>query len=357
VRIVIDTDPAMGSKGGDPEDGFAIMLALNSPELSVEGITIVQGNVPVSHGYPNAVHLLRLMERSEVPVRAGPAQPMGPGRSRQRSSLERRGEAESLVPPAAPEPGDPGAVEFLIQTVLESPGEITLVTIGPLTNVAMAILCEQSFAGAVAGIVSMAGAATVPGNVTPCAEFNVWADPEAADVVFSAGMPMTMVGLDVCEQTHLREETVAPLAEAGGGLGRFVAASVAPWMDLRRRTSGSADLHLYDSLAVAAAFRPDFVECEDAHVAIELEGRLSQGETVTYRDLLLRLSRREANARVALRVDSSAFESFFEQRVIAPIGATEIGTTRLDRSPRLQANRGWPNVMPPGLTVLRCRTP
>ena len=132
---------------------------------------------------------------------------------------------------------------------------------------------------------------------------------------------MTMVGLDVCEQTHLREETVAPLAEAGSGLGRFVAASVAPWMDLRRRTSGSADLHLYDSLAVAAAFRPDFVECEDAHVAIELEGRLSQGETVTYRDLLLRLSRREANARVALRVDSSAFESFFEQRVIAPIGA------------------------------------
>ena len=319
VRVIIDTDPAMGSKGGDPEDSFAILLALNSPEVEVIGVTVVQGNVPVDHGYPNAVHLLELVGCRDVPVLAGVELPMNPSRKKQIEGLERRREMPRLVPRREPAPGDPHAVDFLIQSVLDSPGEITLVTIGPLTNVGTALMRAPEIAGKVAGLVAMAGAATVPGNVTPSAEFNVWADPEAADIVFRAGLPLTMVGLDVCEQTHLRFATIERVARGESELARFVAEAVTPWMEFRQRVGGEADLHLYDSLAVATAFRPDFVRVEDCRVAIETEGRLTQGETVTLRGRLLQTSRHEANARVALDVDAEGFEAFFCERVIDPI--------------------------------------
>ena len=319
MRIVIDTDPAMGSKGGDPEDSFAIMLALNSPEVTVEGVTVVQGNVPVDHGYPNAKRLMELLGRTDVPVMAGIESPLSAARKAQHKWLVRRGALERMVPRREPEAGEPHAVDFLIQTVLESPGEITIVTIGPLTNLAVALLREPALARKVAGVVAMAGAASVPGNVTPSAEFNVWADPEAASVVFQAGMPLTMVGLDVCEKTHLRQETIERVRWGGSELARFVAEAVTPWMEFRRKTGGKADLHLYDSLAVATALRPDFVETEESWVVIETEGHHTQGETVAHRGLLLRASRKAPNVQVALTVDALGFERFFEERVIEPL--------------------------------------
>jgi inosine-uridine nucleoside N-ribohydrolase len=322
MRIIIDTDPAMGSKGGDPEDSFAIMLALNSPEVTVEGVTVVQGNVPVSHGYPNARYLMELMGRTDVPVLSGVELPLNLDRKTQVDWLGRRGQLPSIVPARAPEPGEPSAVDFIIETVRENPGEITLVTIGPLTNIAAALQREPALASDAARIVSMAGAAVVPGNITPAAEFNVWADPEAAAIVFESGIPITMVGLDVCHETHLRLETMERVGQGGSDLARFAAEAVTPWMEFRAKTGGEADLHLYDSLAVAAAFRPDFLTCEESYVAIETEGRLTQGETVAHLGLLLKLAQargREPNAQVALAVDAAGFEAFFEERVIEPM--------------------------------------
>jgi purine nucleosidase len=324
MRIILDTDPAMGSAGGDPEDGFAILLALHSPELRVEGVTVVQGNVPVEHGYANAVHLLDGLGRQDVPVYAGVERPLDPRRRLQRAWLEQRGRLERLVPSVAPTAGHPHAVDFLIQTVLENPGEIVLVTIGPLSNVARALARESSLAGKIPRIVMMAGAATVPGNITPAAEFNVWADPEAAQQVFESGVPITMVGLDVCEQTRLGEDTVERLEAASSELARFVARSVRPWIELRRNVFGVDDLHLYDSLAVAAAFRPELVRTREAFVAIETEGTHTAGATVSYLNPLLRaaLTRREPNADVALEVESAAFEALFAERVIEPLAAS-----------------------------------
>jgi inosine-uridine nucleoside N-ribohydrolase len=321
VRIVIDTDPAMGSVGGDPEDSFAIMLALNSPEVVVEGLTVVQGNVPVDRGYSNAIHLLDLLGRSEVPVFAGAARPIDPGRRRQIDWLERRGALEQIAPLIEPPAGDPSADDFLIETIRGSPGEITLVTIGPLSNVALALQREPSLAGDLAGLVMMGGAATVPGNITPAAEFNVWADPEAAALVFESGVRVTLVGLDVCEQTHLREETVRPLERSPSALASFVARAVAPWIELRRRTFGTDDLHLYDSLAVAVAFRRDLVRTTEAWVAVETEGRHTAGATVAHLNPILRaaLARREPNTDVAPEVDAEAFDGLSRPRVIDPM--------------------------------------
>jgi inosine-uridine nucleoside N-ribohydrolase len=320
-RIIIDTDPAMGSVGGDPEDSFAIMLALHSPELIVEGLTIVQGNVPVDKGYSNAAYLLRLLGRSDVPVFAGVDRPTNPARSAQIAWLNKRATLEQIAPLIDPVPGDPHAVDFLVQTILNNPGEITLVTIGPLSNVATALLREPSVAPDLAGLVMMGGAATVPGNVTPAAEFNIWADPEAAAAVFRSGVPLTMVGLDVCEQTHLDESTIRGLARSPSELARFVAESAQPWIEVRRRVFGADDLHLYDSLAIAVAFRPELVTTHEATVFVETEGQHTQGATVTYLNPALRaaIAKSDPNARVALGVDARAFTELFASRVIAPM--------------------------------------
>ncbi len=316
MRVLIDTDPAMGSLGGDPEDGFAILLALNSPELTVDGITVVAGNVPVDKGYSNAVHLLVMAGRNEVPVYRGAAGPVSPKRTAQIRWLEKRGELEQISPAASPPNGEADAAEFMVRHVLDSPGEITLIAIGPLTNVALALRREPRFAQSVSRIVMMAGAAKVSGNVTPSAEFNCWMDPEAAAEVFASGIEITMVGLDVCEQTHLREEPLFELRHSSSPLGRFVGTAALPFIAWRRRFSASDDLHLYDSLAVATAFRPEILTLEPAWVAIETAGSHTAGETVVWLNPVLR---KEPNARVGLSLDSAAFETLFEQRVIAPM--------------------------------------
>jgi purine nucleosidase len=320
MRIIIDTDPAMGSLGGDPEDSFAIMLALNSPELRVDGLTVVQGNVPAEHGYANAKHLLALLGRGEVPVFRGVTEPLDGSRTDQRAWLAQRGSLQRLAPDIEPAAGEPHAVDFLVETILDNPGEITLVTIGPLSNVAVALQREPSIVDKLAGLVAMGGNATVPGNITPLAEFNFWADPEAAAMVFASGLRITMIGLDVCEQTHLDEEAIRALQESPHTLAKFVGDSVAPFIELRRNFLAEPNLHLYDSLAVAAAFRPDLVETTPAFVAIETEGRRAQGATVAYMTPITRLwETSEPNTDVALRVRAAEFESLFRERVIDPL--------------------------------------
>jgi purine nucleosidase len=311
----------MGSAGGDPEDSFAILLALHSPEVSVEGLTVVQGNVPVDHGYANTVHLLDLLGRKDVPVYAGVERPLNSARKAQIAWLEQRGRLERLAPPVTPPDGAPHAVDFLIQILGENPEEITLVTIGPLSNVALALEREPKLAEQIPRIVMMAGAATVPGNITPAPEFNVWADPEAAARVFESGIPITMVGLDVCEQTHLHEESVQEIAAGSTELAGFVARSVQPWIELRRAIYGTNDLHLYDSLAVAAAFRPDLVRTQEAFVAVETDGTHTAGETVAHLNPILRaaFAQQEPNADVALEVESERFGALFAERVIEPL--------------------------------------
>ena len=300
---------------------FAILLALHSPELTVEGLTIVQGNVPVDHGYANAVHLLKLLGRSDVPVSAGRARPLNPARRAQIDWLEQRGKLERLAPPATPPETAPDAVDFLIQTLGREPGEITVVTIGPLTNVAAALEREPLLRESIPRIVMMGGAARVPGNITPAAEFNIWADPEAAARVFASGVPITMVGLDVCEQTRLREHTVKPLASGATELARFVERAVRPWIELRRAVFGASDLHLYDSLAMAVAFRPELVRTQEAFVAVETEGTHTAGSTVSHLNPVLRAAfgLPGPNADVALEVDGEAFEALFAERVVEPL--------------------------------------
>lgn len=316
IRLVIDTDPGMGTTGADPEDGMAILYALNSPEVVLEGITLVHGNVPISHSWPNVVHLLELAGRSEILVHVGAARPRYPERRRmQTAGLEYREMMKGTVPPR-PLPEE-SAAEFLRDTILASPGEITVVTIGPLTNMAAAIESDPAVATQMAGLVMMGGTVEVPGNITPAAEFNVWMDPEAAAVVFDSGAPITMVGLDVCHRTHFDREQVAHLRAGSTPLAAFVSEAAESWAKLREGFEGDPAFHLYDSLALAAAIEPDLLDCRRALVQVETSEGPAQGMTVSYLNDVLRMliAGRDHNTTVAVGVDVDRFAERFAERV------------------------------------------
>jgi inosine-uridine nucleoside N-ribohydrolase len=318
MRIIIDTDPAMGTLGGDPEDCFAIMLALNSPEVVVEGITVVQGNVPAEKGYANVRHLLALLSREDVPLFRGSLRPLNETRTTQIGLLERRYQMKQITEMLEPPPGDPDAASFLIEAVLADPGEITLVTIGPLTNVATALQQSSEFSEAIQNIVMMGGTAACAGNITPAAEFNFWQDPEAADIVFRSGVPLTMVGLDVCHKTQLRPAQVEECAAQGSTLGQFVVEATAPWFKAMAGGEGQEALHLYDSLAMAVAFDPSLVTLEDAYVDIEIGDGPAQGMSVSHHKPFQRwiVGHPDTNASVALDVDVARFNEIFQERVL-----------------------------------------
>ena len=317
--MIIDTDPAMGTLHTDPEDGMAILYALNSEGVDLEGITLVHGNVPISHSWPNAQHLLSLAGRGDVSVHTGATTPRDEARLRQRAWLDQRTGMDRLAP-SLPVP-DPTAIEFLVDTVCGSPGEVTLVAIGPLTNVADAIESNPRFADDLAGLVVMGGAAAVPGNVTPAAEFNLWMDPDAAQAVFASGAPITMVGLDVCHRTRFPQDQVDAVSSTATPLARFVADAASSWNAVRELLFDSDGMHLYDTLAVAAAIEPDLLTCQRALVEVETSNGPAQGMTVTHLNDLLRpfISDREPNAEVALDVDVERFTQRFVQRVLDPL--------------------------------------
>jgi inosine-uridine nucleoside N-ribohydrolase len=321
MRLIIDTDLAMGTVGSDPEDGMAILYALNAPDVRIDGLTLVQGNVPLSQSWPNAHHLLRLVGCPELPVHLGAALPRNPDRRRMQTAwLDQRATVHQTVPAVAAPVGPAGgsAAEFLCRTVLEAPGEVTVVAIGPLTNIAAAIDAEPDMANAMASLVIMGGTVAVPGNVTPAAEFNIWMDPEAADIVFRSGAPITMVGLDVCHQTSFDRDRAAGLRRNGSPLAAFVADAAESWIDVREQLFPEHEaLHLYDTLAVAAAIEPDLIETHRALVDVETSDGPAQGMTVTYRNDILRqfLTGRDPNAAVAVGVDSVRFGARFDEWV------------------------------------------
>jgi purine nucleosidase len=177
---------------------------------------------------------------------------------------------------------------------------------------------EPTFAGAVAGLVIMGGTVEVPGNITPAAEFNIWMDPEAAAIVFDSGAPITMIGLDVCHQTHFDRSQAARLRESGSVLAHHVAEASEAWITVRETIfEGGDDLHLYDTLAMAAAIEPDLVETRPALVEIETSTGPAQGMTVTHLNDTMRrlLTGRDPNAEVATGLDRERFEARFAERV------------------------------------------
>ncbi|MBB5136499.1 purine nucleosidase [Thermocatellispora tengchongensis] len=290
-KIIIDCDPGI-------DDALAIVLAHGSPELEIVGITTVGGNVGLEHTTANALKLREFLGLHGVPVTAGSAGPLLRARV---DAAEVHGDS-GLGAARLPEPrlrAAPGhAVDFIIDAIAADPGEITLVAIGPLTNVALAVRKEPKLAEMVRELVILGGSYT-RGNFTPAAEFNIAADPEAAAIVFEAGWTVTTIGLDAAKHA-LATGWVVEEMRAMGRLGADLLVPCVEFYGLATAADGPA---IYDACAVAHVIDPTLHVFAPAEVNVETVGRWTYGMTVT--DFDVRPGR--ANARVATSLDVARF--------------------------------------------------
>ncbi|MFN3647463.1 MAG: nucleoside hydrolase [Gemmobacter sp.] len=305
-KIIIDTDPGQ-------DDAVAILLALASPELELLGITCVAGNVPLARTTRNARVVCELAGRREVPVFAGCDGPM----RRPLVTAEHVHGKTGLDGADLPDPTMPlqprHAVEFLIDTLrAEPPGTVTLVPIGPLTNIATAFERAPDIVSRVQRIVLMGGAYFEVGNITPAAEFNIYVDPEAAEIVFRAGVPLVVVPLDVTHKVLTTPERIDALR----ALNTPVGAAVAGWTDFFERFDmakyGSAGAPLHDPCTIAWLLRPELFTGREINVEIETEGRFTTGMTVAD---WWGVSGRAANALFLGGVDADGFYALLTERL------------------------------------------
>jgi purine nucleosidase len=295
-RIILDCDPGH-------DDAIAILLAHGSPEIDLLAITTVAGNQTLEKTTLNARRVATVAGIRGVPIAAGCDRPL---LRELVTAPEIHGES-GLDGPSFPEPAvalaDAHATDLIVELVMASPGEITLVPVGPLTNIAMALRREPRLAGRVRGVVLMAGAYT-RGNVSPAAEFNIAVDPEAASIVFEAGWPVTMIGLDLTRQARATPEVLSRIAALGTPLARIVLQMLEFYGGRYLAAEGLGSPPVHDPCAVARVVRPELVRCVDAFVAVETQGRWTSGMTVTE----FRADRGHAfNAKVATELDSGGF--------------------------------------------------
>src|SRR5437016_6545388 len=199
-RVIIDTDPGV-------DDALALLLAMRSPELKIEAITPVAGNVPLELTLPTALRLVEIAGRTDIPVAAGARAPLVRRLVTATYAHGENGLGGAVFPEPTTKPVAQPAAEYIRGIVRKYPHEVTLITLGPLTNIANALNGDQELAGLIRGLTMMGGSLS-GGNITPAAEFNIYVDPEAARIVFQSGIPITMVGLDVMRKTSLSDETV-----------------------------------------------------------------------------------------------------------------------------------------------------
>jgi inosine-uridine nucleoside N-ribohydrolase len=285
-RVVIDTDPGV-------DDALALLLAMHSPELKIEAITPVAGNVPLELTLPNALRMVEIADRTDIPVAAGAKVPLTRRLVTAAYAHGENGLGGAIFPEPKIKPVAEPAAELIRQIVHKFPGEITLIPVGPLTNIATALNLDPQLAGLIRGIVMMGGSLS-GGNITPAAEFNIYVDPEAARIVFQSGIPITMVGLDVTRKTSLTEDHVLQL-EAGQNPVSQAAAKIARNAINHNREQGFlVGPNMHDSLAVATFLDPSLVTLKDYYVDVETTGELTAGETLGYSPVAGDLRRKPA---------------------------------------------------------------
>jgi purine nucleosidase len=318
-RVLIDTDPGT-------DDALAILLALNSPELKVEALTVVPGNVVAEQGLENALKLVSLSGRCDIPVAGGAKHPLNQKLITAEYWHGKNGLANIDLPPSKCKPDPRFGPDLIIELVHKYPHELTLIPVGPLTNIALAVSKDPSIAGLVKDIVIMGGSIS-GGNVTAVAEANIYNDPEAAQIVFKAGWIVTMIGSDVGEKTLMTRKHVIEL-QSGHGPQNELAARIGDFYLGRAEKNGYPGAAMYDPLAVGTVIDPTLVKLQEMHVDVETRGEYTRGETTGNRrgeneKFALKGDHYEIvgydmltnNARVAVGSDADRFLSLFISRV------------------------------------------
>jgi len=266
-KVIIDTDPGI-------DDAMAIFFALKSPELDVIGLTTIFGNVQTVTATVNALHLLEFAGREDIPVSEG-------YRTSLRGAVKERiadfvhgsdGLGNTYPTLSDRKPIDTFAPDFLIQKVNEFPGEVTIVALGPLTNLAKAVEQDPTFAKKVGQIIILGGAFQVNGNVNPAAEANIYGDPEAADIVFTCGADILVVGINITHQVYWTGQDLVDLGESSSKFGKYLYAASHFYAKYHREAYDIDAIYLHDPATMVAAVDPSLMTFSEGAVRVQQEG-------------------------------------------------------------------------------------
>jgi purine nucleosidase len=292
-KVIIDTDPGT-------DDAMAILLALNSPELDVKAITVVPGNAPAKQVLENALRLVSLANRCDIPVAAGAEGPLFQKLITNDAVHGKNGFGDIELPLSRCHMDPRFGADLIIQMAHEMPHEITLIAIGPLTNLALALQKDPSIAPLIKEVVIMGGSIN-GGNSTAAAEANIFGDPEAAQIVFQAGWKLTMCTLGMGAKTVFTRELLQNFNRTHGPENDFAVEVINRIIGYGEK-QGWGGMRMYDPTAIAVALDPEFVQTEFWHVDVETEGKFTRGETVA--------NRNNAIERRVWRGDRFVFEGF-----------------------------------------------
>jgi len=304
-RILLDTDPGI-------DDSLAILLALASPELSLEGLSVVHGNCSLDQAAINGLSILELANARHIPVAKGCELPLVQPSLLAPETHGNTGLGYATLPEPQSRPIGQHGSDFLIEKVMSNPGEITLVAIGPLTNIALAIRQEPRMVAALKELIIMGGAIRHEGNTTALAEFNTSVDPHAAHIVYHAGIPTTLVPLDVTYQCVLTAQNVERLQKTESPVSRFIKDATRFYMEFHDEYQGVEGCVINDPLALALTFAPELCDYQTLPVDVDISGGVAMGKT--FADFY-NYTNKPANMRVALGVRARDFIELFLERM------------------------------------------
>ncbi|KAG5573720.1 hypothetical protein H5410_063486 [Solanum commersonii] len=275
-KIIIDTDPGI-------DDAIAIFVALQSPEIEVIGLTTIFGNVHTTLSTRNALHLLEIAGRTDIPVAEGSHVTIIEGVKPQSSGYAHGtdGLGNQNISPPKGKPIEQTAAEFLIQQASLYPGKVTVVALGPLTNIALAIQLDPEFFKKVGQIVVLGGAFAVNGNVSPAAEANIFKDPTAADIVFTSGADVLAVGLNITHQVVLTDSHRGELAKSNGKFAQYLSKLLDVYFDYHHTAYNMRGVFLHDPTALLAAVNPSLITYSEGVVRVQTVG-ITKGLTIFY---------------------------------------------------------------------------
>jgi purine nucleosidase len=311
TKVIIDLDTGI-------DDALAMVYALHSPELEILGFTTCFGNHEVKTTTQNTLRVLELLKKEHIPVISGADKPL--------FRKELKGKATYIhgedglgnvnLPEPRTLPLQEHAVDFITRTVNEHPNAVTIIILGTLTNLALSLMKDPSLAHKVKNVVIMGGAVLCPGNVTPVAEANIYADPEAAEFVFSSGIPITLVGLDVTMKTLLPRNYIEEWRKLDTPLNKFLVDITTFYINAYSNFYPSINgCALHDPLAIGVVIDPSFVKTESMYIQVDTEGEISKGRTIPD----LRPGHPKPNMEVCVEVDSARFLDHFVNRLLGTV--------------------------------------
>ncbi|CAH8354397.1 unnamed protein product [Eruca vesicaria subsp. sativa] len=275
-KIIIDTDPGI-------DDAMAIFVALKSPEVDVIGLTTIYGNVYTTLATRNALHLLEVAGRTDIPVAEGTHKTILNGTKLRVADFVhgKDGLGNQNFPPPEGKPIEKSAPAFLVEQAKLHPGEITVVALGPLTNIALAVQLDPEFSKNVGQIVLLGGSFAVNGNVNPASEANIFGDPEAADIVFTCGADIIAVGINVTHQVVMTADDRDKLASSNGKLAQYLCKILGLYYSYHLDTYEIKGVYLHDPTTIIAAFLPSLFTYTEGVVRVQTNG-ITRGLTLLY---------------------------------------------------------------------------